>query len=117
MRKYRITNTILLATLFMALVQSWSVAGPDGKDNFIARAKEAAVKYKLTARPMECLIFEVAEEKYEGKILVDVRENHGGNCGGDPATSPRAFSIAFDDKTNEVWSDANSLLGQLEKLK
>ena len=94
----------------------FSKTSAGGKYDYVKSAKQVTIKYKLTSRPMECLIYKMADKKYEGKIIVDVREKHGGQCGGDPATSPRAFSIAFDEKNKEVWSDAKSMLGQLEKL-
>jgi len=51
------------------------------------------------------------DQKFEGKLLIDVREKHGDECGGDPSTAPCLFSIAFDEPENEIWSDAKSLLG------
>lgn len=80
----------------------------------IARAKQATLKYNLSVIKITCLDFEVAKEKFEEKPLVDAHEIHNKECGGDPQTSPRLFSIAFDDRTGEIWSDAKSLVGQME---
>ena len=65
---------------------------------------------------ISCLIFKELSGKVEGKVIVDVREKHDGECNGDPITSPRLFSIGFDESSGEIWSDAKSLLGQMEKL-
>lgn len=116
MIKYKQTIIIVFAAMVLLIMQGCAKIEAGNQNDLIARAKQATIKYKLTTRPAECLIYEVNEKRHEGKIIVDVREKHGGNCGGDPSTSPRAFSVAFDEKTNGVWSDANSLLGQLEKL-
>lgn len=83
---------------------------------FIEKAKNATKKFNLTKVKTTCLTFKKLDEKFEGKVMVDVREKHGGICGGDPATSPRLFSIGFVESTGEIWSDAKSLLGQMEKL-
>ena len=84
------------------------------KNNLITRAKQTTLKYNLSKLTITCLNFEVVDEKYEGKPLVDVHEIHDKKCGGDPQTSPRLFSVAFDDRTGEIWSDAKSLVSQME---
>jgi hypothetical protein len=61
------------------------------------------------------LIFENAGKHQEYKAIIDVRELHNEKCQGDIQTSPRLFSIAFD-KNDKVWSDAKSLLSQMEPL-
>jgi len=62
------------------------------------------------------LKFDVQEKLFEGKRIIDVREKHGGSCGGDPNVSPRLFSIGIEQSTGVIWSDAKSMLGQLERL-
>lgn len=117
-----INHQRMVVCLFVAMALlgmqscSRSDANQTSQQKIITKAKQATVKYDLTTRSMDCLIYEVQENKFEGKIMVDVREKHGGKCGGDPSTSPRAFSIGFDETTGEIWSDAKSLLGQLEKI-
>ena len=85
-------------------------------DKLVTRAKRATVKYHLSVIKLTCLSFEVAPEKFEDKPTVDVREIHNKECGGDPQTSPRSFSVAFDERTGEIWSDAKSLVGQMEMV-
>lgn len=72
--------------------------------------------YKLSPIKPECLTYEVQKNKFEGKHIIDVREIHSKICGGDTGTTPRLFTIAIVEETGETWSDARSLLGQLEKL-
>lgn len=84
------------------------------KNILVTQAKQATIKYKLSSIAVACLNFQVAAEKYEGKPMVDVYEIHDKECGGDPQTAPRLFSIAFDDRTGEIWSDAKSLISQME---
>ena len=114
---------VLLSTTFLLLSQISCVsAGSEQKDeklstvknNLVTRAKQTTLKYNLSKITITCLTFQVADEKYEGKPLVDVHEIHDKKCGGDPQTSPRLFSVAFDDRTGEIWSDAKSLVSQME---
>ena len=86
------------------------------ENKLITRAKQVTSDYKLTEIALECLSFELLEELFEGKRIIDVREQHSETCGGDLNTSPRLFSIAIDESNGSVWSDAKSLLGQLEEL-
>ena len=83
-------------------------------DKLVTRAKQATAEYHLSAIKVTCLSFQVAQQKFEDKPMIDVREIHNKECGGDPQISPRIFSIAFDERTGEVWSDAKSLVGQME---
>lgn len=82
----------------------------------ITRAKKITKKFKLTNIELSCLNFVVLENQIERKKVIDVHEKHNTLCGGDPETSPRLFSIAINESNGEIWSDAKSLLGQLEKL-
>ena len=84
------------------------------RDALIARAENAVREYKLSEAKLTCMKFVVATEPFQRFPTVDVHEVHNQECGGDPATSPRIFSVAFDDKTGAVWSDAKSQVGQME---
>ncbi|MBI3563047.1 MAG: hypothetical protein HY080_15160 [Gammaproteobacteria bacterium] len=92
-------------------------APKNGLASLEAKAKAAIKEYKLTELKEECLQLDVRYETMEGKNVIDVREKHNSTCGGDPDTSPRLFSLAIDQKTGAVWSDAKSLTGEFEKLK
>jgi hypothetical protein len=87
------------------------------ESKFIKLARSITVDFQLTPLPLECLEFELLDERNKGKRVIDVRERHSKSCGGDPGTSIRIFSIAIDEKTGRVWSDAMSSLGQMEILK
>lgn len=80
------------------------------------QAKQIVAKYKLSKLPLTCLEFDTLDKIFEGKRIIDVREKHGGSCGGDPDISPRLFSIGIEQSTGAIWSDARSMLGQLERL-
>lgn len=116
MIKLQITTAFFLAFMMLLIIQSRAKVEAGNQNDLIAKAKQTTIEHKLSTRPMECLIYEALDKQHEGKTIVDVREKHDSRCGGDPATSPRVFSVAFDEKTKEIWSDANSLLGQLEKI-
>ena len=87
------------------------------QDALIARAERAVREYQLSEVKLACMKFVVATEPFQRFPTVDVHEVHNQECGGDPATSPRIFSVAFDDKTGAVWSDARSPVGQMEIAK
>ena len=122
MRNHRRYFVLLSTTFFLLSQISCVSAGSEQKDeklstvknNLVTRAKQTTLKYNLSRITITCLTFHVADEKYEGKPLVDVHEIHDKKCGGDPQTSPRLFSVAFDDRTGEIWSDAKSLVSQME---
>lgn len=80
----------------------------------IDRAEQATRKFKLSELKPACMKFTVAAEAFQRFPTVDVHEAHNKECGGDAATSPRIFSVAFDYNTGSVWSDAKSSVGQME---
>ena len=88
----------------------------DNQDEIIVEAKQIVDKYKLTTIKPACLYYDVLNAKYDGMQMIDVREIHGGECGGDARTAPRLFSIGVDEKNNTIWTDANSLTSELERL-
>lgn len=113
---------ILFSILFLVSLQACSDAGTTQKsqirslnEELVSRAKQITADHKLTTIQTACLNFKVAEDKYEGLDTVDVFEIHGGKCPGDPETSPRIYSIVFG-AGGEIWTDVNSLVGQMEKL-
>lgn len=107
---------IFITSLLVFLSACSNVDAEQGNNAFVVKAKNTTKKYNLTTIPFSCLSFKLQNEKTEDKVIVDVREIHNADCGGDLDTSPRLFSIGFDDSKNEIWSDAKSLLGQMEKL-
>ncbi|WP_156804428.1 hypothetical protein [Gallaecimonas xiamenensis] len=72
-------------------------------------------RHQLTTVPSHCLRF-VAEEPQGGfRAKIAVKEHHGQGCPGNPALSPRLFSLAFD-QAGVAYSDALSQSGQLQQL-
>jgi len=100
----------------IVLEQMDEQSSKEPENELIILAKKITTEHKLTDVKLECLTFELLDELYEDKHIIDVRELHSESCGGDINISPRLFSIAVNDATDEVWSDAKSMLGQLEKL-
>jgi len=115
--KTKIISIVALFFLMQACVNAGQDNAADSQSlKIINSAQQATRKYKLAAIPEYCLIYIISKNKYKGLPLVVVRERHGGNCGGDPGTSPRLFSIAVDEASGAVWTDARSLVGQMEEL-
>jgi len=92
-------------------------SGSTSENKLINQTRQIVTKYKLSELPLICLEFDVLEELFEGKRIIDVREKHGGSCGGDLDALPRLFSIGIEQSTGAIWSDAKSMSGQLERLK
>lgn len=80
-----------------------------------AWAKNVIADKRLTDRAIDCLEIVTLERTEKYATIVNVHEIHNEKCKGDTSTSPRLFTIALD-KNGNIWSDAKSLLGQLEKL-
>lgn len=93
-----------------------TLSAQEPENALIILARKIITEHKLTDVKLECLTFELLDEFVEGKHMIDVRELHSESCGGDINTSPRLFSIGVNDTADEVWSDAKSMQGQLEKL-
>ncbi|WP_439291473.1 hypothetical protein [Lonepinella koalarum] len=58
----------------------------------------------LTRLPFHCVLFVEAKE-IDNAFIVDVRENHNAQCGGDPETAPRLFSVEINKQTGESAID------------
>lgn len=98
------------------VVSTQTELGSTSANKLINQAKQIVTKYKLSELPLICLEFDVLEDLFEGKRIIDVREKHERPCEGDPDISPRLFSIGIEQSTGAIWSDAKSMLGQLERL-
>jgi len=91
------------------------LAPPEAKQ-VLQRVRTAVTRNHLTRVPPQCLSFEVDDSPPAGMILVNVREKHHEGCSGDPATSPRLFSVRVSRKSNKMWTDAKSDSGEFEPL-
>jgi len=71
----------------------------------------------LIDKPDKCLAYQFDGTSSKGSFLVTVRENHRDpECGGDPQTSPRLFTVRVSKSTGEMSTDANSPAGQFHPL-
>lgn len=93
-----------------------AIIGVDG-ELFVKRAISLTEKHNLSRLPMSCIRFVEPEDVFNDDLIyVNVREIHNKECGGDPETSPRLFSIGFKLNTSEVWTDARSEDAMMELL-
>jgi hypothetical protein len=85
------------------------------EDDVFSRARGAIAQYQLTSVPVTCLklaIDNTSAELYE----LTVYELHNDQCGGDPQTQPRLFSLQLSRTDAKIWTDARSDDGELELL-
>ena len=98
-----------------------NVATSPGTKNSLTLLNETAIriirKHNLSQLKPNCLVFEILPKRVNNRDMINVREKHDSTCSGDPNTSPKLFSLQIDSTTGDVWSDANSLTGEFEKLK
>ena len=95
----------LYATLLLSVslsIHSQAIAANCPLPNKVAQNEEQAIEitkqamqsYLLTSLALQCVQFFVTESSQrKGEFEVDAREVHNTKCGGDPATSPRIFSL------------------------
>ena len=74
------------------------------EEQAIQRVSESVARNQLTSLKPECLMFMV--EKTRTGYMVDVREKHNEQCGGDPTTAPRLFSYEIDRRSGKMKTDA-----------
>lgn len=68
------------------------------------QVKKIVEQKKLIPNP-ECADYLYIPDDEPGVDIVNIMEEHGGNCPGDPQTEPRIFSVYVDQKTQEMESD------------
>ena len=82
-------------------------------------AVSAAIRknHLVDDKPDQCLAYRVDGKAMKDAYLVEVRENHRHKeCGGDPQTSPRLFSVKVVKATGAMSTDANSPSGEFRPL-
>lgn len=92
-------------------------AAVETTQELVSKAKITIQKYKLTSLSTECLLFDISSDPPKGWSVVEARELHSAQCGGDPSTAPRLFTLRFEAGGRSVWTDAKSLAGEFERLK
>ena len=91
------------------------MAGPEIAAPALDSIRAAIRSNHLSGIPEECLDF-AREESLPPMVSYAVREHHGESCPGDPATSPRLFSVAADTVTWALSTDAGSPTGTMRPL-
>ena len=92
------------------------------KNQLITDARQIASKYNLINVSLFCVLSDIEkpDDLSITKAVITFREYHGqsdyDNCVGDPATSPRLFSVLIDRTTGKVFTDTNPEI-QMEELK
>lgn len=88
----------------------------EAENLLISKVKEVIQKHNLTKLSLECLLFEILDSPQKKVSFITIRELHNIQCGGDPMTSPRLFTLRINTNTGEVWTDVKSLAGKFERL-
>jgi hypothetical protein len=91
-----------------------AMSAPTDHSPALDTLRAVVARHRLTALPLLCLVFD--RQDGSGLVTYDVRERHGGRCGGDSTTSPRLFSVAVDTVTWIVTTDARSRTAEMEPL-
>ena len=68
----------------------------------IAHVRQAVVAHKLVDHP-DCVDYVITRKVHPLIDQVELREHHGGKCGGDPDTAPRLFDVIVD-RTHNHWA-------------
>ena len=82
-------------------------------------AVSAAIRknHLVDQKPDQCLAYRVDSKSMKDAYVVEVRENHRHKeCGGDPQTSPRLFTVRVAKATGDMTTDANSPAGEFRPL-
>lgn len=96
------TTILLLAAMIFASFSGNAVSGEGNKiDPVTNRVKQIVEQEKLVSAP-QCVDYFLTKNIKPGVDLIDVLEKHNSQCGGDPQTHPRLFSVYIDQKRN-AW--------------
>ena len=80
------------------------------EEQAIRRVSESVARNHLTSQKPECLMF-IAEKTRTG-YMVDVREKHNAQCGGNSRIAPRLFSYEVDLRNGKMKTDAAAPNGE-----
>jgi len=87
------------------------------EDETVLAVSQAVRKNELVGKPDQCIAYQFDGESSRDYFIVDVRENHRhSECGGDPQTSPRLFTVRVSKSTGEMSTDAKSVPGEFRAL-
>jgi len=86
-----------------------------------ALAANAASIYKLSPIPLQCVVYESYDDGEKngkkGPYAVLFRERHTPECGGDPNTEPRLFTILVTSKGKMTTDAYDKATGTFRKLR
>jgi hypothetical protein len=87
------------------------------EDQTVTAVSEAIRKHHLVNSADQCLAYQFDAQASADDFVVEVRENHRhSECGGDPQTSPRLFTVRVSKTTGDILTDANSAPGEFHAL-
>ena len=99
------TKNLLLAAMTFASFSGNALSAETHKiDPVTHRVKQIVEQDKLVSAP-QCVDYFLTKNIKPGVDLIDVLEKHNSQCGGDPQTHPRLFSVYVDQKTQRMASD------------
>ncbi|MDO4879517.1 MAG: hypothetical protein Q3966_09560 [Neisseria sp.] len=98
------TPALLPAICLFLLALPAAAQGIKTSRQAVSQVIKSVEKHKLTTLKTECLMF--VDEETAKSYLVDVREKHDEQCGGDPQTAPRLFSYEIDKRSGKMKTDA-----------
>lgn len=94
-----------------------SNAVPKDADGAILAVSEAVSANKLTTLAPECVGYDIDQTSDASAYVIQVREVHdNARCGGDPATSPRLFTVKVNRATGALETDAGSAEGRFHPI-
>jgi len=87
------------------------------EDKTVLAVSQAIRANRLTELADECLAYRFDSTALKDAYEVEVRENHKyAKCGGDPAVSPRLFSVRISRTDGSMTTDQGSQTGEFHPL-
>ncbi|MEO8659660.1 MAG: hypothetical protein ABI693_14405 [Bryobacteraceae bacterium] len=107
-----------LALALLLAACSKPPAVPVNEDTTVLAVSQAIRANRLTGLADECLAYRFDATTLKDAYEVEVRENHKyAKCGGDPAVSPRLFSVRISRTDGSMTTDQGSPTGEFHPLK
>jgi hypothetical protein len=86
------------------------------EDRTLVVVSKAIRTTHLTTLSDKCIAYRFDQNSSGDAYIVDVLENHRHpECGGDPQTEPRLFTVRVDKHTQKMWTD-QGLLGNFRPI-
>lgn len=100
----------------IALMALWSVCAiaQPNYDTAINKVWQSVQKHRLTTLPKECVLF-FPDDK-PNKIVIEIREKHNQQCGGDINTAPLLFTYEIDKTTGKMRTDEPIWTGEYRDI-